>query len=371
MGLLNFGNEQKLIQNEFKRFALTEIESIAAELDKTCAFPTSIINRLSDLGLSSLIVPEKYGGAGFDATSLCIAIEEISKICASIGTILVVNNCLVAYPIIKYGQEAQKDLYLKKLATGEIGAFITDLEIDLLDKKLAAKFTSGSYSITGKRDFVLNGEAASFFVLPISSSNGKAFYLIDKGNASIIKITKPEILGMRAAGIVGLEFKETQLTKESCLIPEDKGEKVRQEISEYSNIGFSAIALGIAQASFEAALKYSKERKQFSRPICEFPMVQEMLVDMKVKIEMARLLVYDAANKFDNGQDYSLAAKIAQLHGGEAAVFSGLKAIQIHGGYGYIKDYPVERYLRDAKVLQVLEKTPHDLKSKIAKELLS
>ena len=369
MSLINFNSEQKLIQNEVKKFAQAEVDPVSAEIDKEGIFPTRIVKKLSDLGLLSLIISEKYGGSELDTTSLCIAIEELSRVCASIGTILVVNNCLVAFPIIKYGTQSQKDLYLSKLTKGAIGAYVSDLEIDLADKKIEIKAASENYIISGKRDFVLSGEAASFFMLPISLTKGKALYLLPKDTPGI-NVIKPRILGMKTAGFVNLEFKETKLNKDSCLIPEDKGENWLQIIQDYSNIGFSAVALGIAEASYEASIKYSKGRIQFGRPICKFPMVQEMLVDMKIKIDTARLLVYDAAAKFDKGRDYSLACKIARLYSTDAAVFSGTKAIQVYGGYGYTKDYPVERYLRDAKVLQVLGKTSHDIKSIIAKELL-
>ncbi len=370
MSLIDFNVQQKLIQSEVKKFATSEIESIADQIDKACVPPAEIVSKLSNLGLSSLIIPEKYGGSGLDTTSLCIAIEELSKTLASIGAILCVNNCLAAYPIIKYGNESQKDLYLNKLAKGEIGAYAADIGIDAQNKIVEVKIKNGELSISGAKEFVLNGEIASFFILPISVINKKAIYILPKENQTI-NITRPQILGIRSAGIIGLEFNDTKLPKDLCLVPEDKGEKCLEEISTYAHIGFAAISLGIAEASLKASIKYSRERKQFGKAICEFPMVQEMLVDMNTNIEATRLLVYDAAARFDRGRDFSSAAKIARLFSSDAAVFSGIKAIQIHGGYGYTKDYPVERYLRDAKVLQVLERPPHDIKSRIAKELLS
>jgi alkylation response protein AidB-like acyl-CoA dehydrogenase len=369
MGIINFNNEQKLIQNEVRKFAKAEIESLSSELDRECVFPTEIVERLFELGLLCLIVPEKYGGSGLDTTSLCVAIEEISKACASIGTILVVNNCLVAYAIMKYGDESQKQKYLGKLAKGEIGGYVPNLEIEIPDKRIKFEGAGENFLISGKKDIVLNGEMAPFFLYPISLANGKSIYILPKETRGI-KINQASIMGMKTAGIVSLEFNKTELKKDFCLTPANQGEKALAEINNYSNIGFSAVSLGIAEAALEAAIKYSKERKQFGRAICQFPMVQEMLVDMKTKIENVRLLVYDAAAKYDKNENYSLASKSARLHSAEIAVSSSLKTIQIYGGYGYTKDYPVERYLRDAKVLQVLNKTPHDLKSEIAKELL-
>ena len=369
MNLINLNNEQKLIQGEIRKFATTELDPIADEIEKNSVFPTDIITKLSELGLLSLIIPEKYNGVDMDTTSLCITVEELSKVCASIGAILVVNNCMVAFPLIKYGQESQKDYYLNKLSNGEIGAYICDTEIDIPEKKIETKAFDKNYIVSGIRDFILNGEAANFFLMPISISEGKSFCLFEKGIAGM-NLTKPEILGIRSAGIVSAEFKETELKNEYFLISEDRGEEVLKEIRDYANICFSAISLGIAQAALSASIKYSKERIQFGRRICEFPMIQEMIAEMKIKIEAARFLMYDAAFKYDNSQDYSLASKIARLHCGDMAVYSGLQAIQIHGGYGYIKDYPVERYFRDAKVIQILDITPHILKSNIAMELL-
>ena len=369
MGLINFNNEQKLIQREVRKFATAEIESQSSELDKECMFPTVIVQKLSELGLLSLIVPEKYGGSNLDTTSLCIVIEELSKVCASLATVVVVNNCLFAYPIIKYGQESHKDFFLNKLSEGVLGGYVVELEIDSVREALHICTVNGDYSISGKREFVLNGESARFFLLPVALPNGKGLYVFSK-DIKGITMAHPRILGLKSAGIVCFEFKDVLLSHGECLVPEESGKSVLEEIRDYSHIGFSAVSLGIAEASFEAALSYSKQRKQFGRPICEFPMVQEMLTDMKLKIEAARLLVYDAAAKCDTGKFCSLTSKNARLYTSNAAVFSGLHAIQIHGGYGYTKDYPVERYLRDAKVLQVLEKTPHELKSSIAKELL-
>ena len=369
MALIDFNSEQKLIRGEVRKFSQTELEPVASDIDKNGVFPVEIIKKLSDLGLSSLIIPEKFNGAALDTTSLCIVLEELAKQCASISTILAVNNCLVAFPIMNYASEQIKEYYLKKLAQGEIGAYGVDLGIDVPDTKISVTETDGACLVSGKYDFVLNGETAHFFILPVSFTNGKALYLCEE-TAGIQKI-KHHILGMRAAGIIGFEYKDLRLKGDKCLLSIDKATQALKKMQDYSNIGFSAISLGIAEAALDASVKYSKERKQFGRAICEFPMVQEMLVDMKTRIEAARFLVYDAAKKCDKAQDYTLSANIARLISSEAAVFSGITAIQVHGGYGYIKDYPVERFLRDAKTIQVLQEPPYELKSKIAKELLS
>jgi alkylation response protein AidB-like acyl-CoA dehydrogenase len=369
MGIITFNNEQTLIQREVRKFATAEIESLSPELDKECLFPTEIVQKLSTLGLLNVIVPEDYGGSNLDTTSLCIVIEELSKVCASLAAVVVVNNCLFAYPIIKYGQSLHKDFFLKKLSDGVLGGYAVEPDINSVRESLRIRTINGNHAISGKREFVLNGESAHFFVLPITLPNGKGLYVLPK-DAKGISVAHPRILGLKSAGIVCFELKDVLLSDGECLVPEESGKQILEEIIDYSHIGFSAVSLGIAEASFEAALSYSKQRKQFGRPICEFSLVQEMLTDMKLKIEAARLLVYDAAANCDTGKLSSVTSKNARLYAGDAAVLSGLHAIQIYGGYGYTKDYPVERYLRDAKVLQVLNNTPHDLKSEIARELL-
>jgi len=368
MSLIDFNSEQKLIESEIKRFSQIEIEPQSSEIEKKGIFPTEIIKKLSDLGFLSLIIPEKYGGASLDTTSLCIVLEELSKVCASIGTILAVNNCLVAYPLLKYASEEKKEYYLPKLAKGTIGAHVTELGINSSDRKVEIREAGGNNYLSGKWNFVLNGEVADFFVIPISLTDHKTLYLFER-NSNINSI-KHDILGLKTAGIVGIELNNLELKEDDYLLSgEDIGGSF-QGVLNYSNIGFSAISLGIAEAAYDASVNYSKERRQFGRAICEFPMIQDMLVEMKTKIDAAKLLVYTAAAKCDDEQYYSLQACIARLQSGAAAVYSGIKAIQIHGGYGYTKEYPVERYLREAKVIQVLHQTPYDLKLIIAKELL-
>ncbi len=368
MGLIVLSNEQKLIENEIRKFSQTELEPIANEIDKKGVFPVESIKKLSNLGLSGLIIPEEYGGAGMDTTSLCIVLEELSKVCASISTILAVNNCLVAFPVLEYATQRIKEDCLKKLADGTIGGYSIHLKMDLSSTTTEVKKSNSTYSISGKHDFVLNGETARFCLMPVLLNNSRALYILERSKG--IEVKKRDILGLRAAGVVSFAFNDIQLMAENCLVSGKNAEGAFHKIQDYTKIGFSAISLGIAEAAYDASIKYSKERKQFGRAICEFPMVQEMLVDIKTKIEAARFLVYNAAARCDDGQNYSLDARIARLHSGEAAVFSGSKAVQVHGGYGYTKDYPVERYLWDAKAIQVLNETPHDLKTTIAKELL-
>ena len=368
MPLIQFNSEQKMIQNEVRKFALSELEPIASDIDKESIFPTDIVKKLAELGLSSLIIPEKYGGADLDTTCLCIAVEELAKVSASVSLILAVNNCLVAYPMIKYGVESTKAQYLGQLSKGDVGGYVVETGFESNERKIEQQEKEGVVSIAGLFDFVLNGEAANFIVLPVEIEEGKTIFIFDKKTNN--GISKHRILGMRAAGIVSLKFKPACLISGKHLAAPQESRQVLQDIQNYSDIIFSAISLGIAEASYDAAIRYSKERRQFGRAICEFPMVQEMLVDMKTKITASRFLVYDAAAKADTDQVFALSAHIARLFASQAAVSCGLNAIQVHGGYGYTKEYPVERHMRDAKTIQLLSATPIDLKSVLAKELL-
>ncbi|HEC78829.1 MAG TPA: hypothetical protein ENI34_06765 [candidate division WOR-3 bacterium] len=369
MALINFNNEQKLIENEIRKFAQNELEPLSAEIDKEGVFPAELIKKLFDLGFFNPSIPEKYGGAGLDATSLCIILEELSRVCASIGTIIVANNCLVSYPLMKYAPLEKKEHYLGRLGRGEIGAYSTLPQFDSENNEMELKKANESVVIRGKRSFVLNGEAGDIFVLPFSSAEKISLCIFNKTDG--VELNKQNILGLRAAGITTFETAGIELSLTDCVCCDVTVEDFFKEVQAFASIGFSAVLLGIAEAAYDNSVKYSKERKQFKRAICEFPMVQQMLVDMKTRITALRLMVYEAAKKFDCGEPYVMAAYLARLYAGEAAVFAGTNSIQIHGGYGYTKDYPVERFLRDAKSLQVLELLPMEAVTRSVKEILA
>ncbi|MGB3339938.1 MAG: acyl-CoA dehydrogenase family protein [bacterium] len=362
MALIRLSSEQKMIENEVKKFAQSELDPIASEIDKEGVFPVDIVKKLSSLGLSSLIVPEKYGGAGLDTTCLCIAVEELAAVCASVSLIFAVNNSLVAYPIMKFGSEQIKEQYLKRLSDGEIGGYAVETGYALNTPRQTQEPKKGSFR------FVLNGEKANFIILPVNMENDKSFYVYDRNEKD--GLSKLRILGMRAAGIISFDAKTSISANERFLIEPSSSKRISYDIQSYSDIVFSAISLGIAEAAYNAALEYSKERRQFGRSICEFPMVQQMLVDMRTKIAASKLLVFDAAAQIDAGLKHSLNAHITRLFTSNAAVSCGLNAIQVYGGYGYTKEYPVERYMRDAKTIQLINATPVDLVATCAKELL-
>ncbi|MDI6839891.1 MAG: acyl-CoA dehydrogenase family protein [bacterium] len=365
--------EQKLIQDMVRKFASSELLPVVAELDKSATYPHEIIKKLAELGFLGITIPEKYGGANLDTVSYCIIIEELSRIFGSIGTILIVNNALVAYPILKYGNEGQKSQWLTPLAKGDIiGAFaITEgTGFNFSDIETKATKINNGYGISGKKDFIPNAEAAKLFVIFANTENGVTAFLVDRESAGLKVTEKEDTLGIRSAGICNLEFNELKVSANAILGKEGDGLKISEEAINLASIGTGAQAVGIGQAALDDSIKYSKERHQFGRPICEFQLVQDMLIEMKIKVEAARLLVYDTAIKCDSGSSFGQDAAIAKLFATDAAMVAGIKSIQVYGGYGYTKDYPVERYFRDAKVIQVWGESSIAQKIKIAKALL-
>ncbi len=360
--MIKFNNEQKLIQSEVKKFAIQEIEPLSQDIEKNGKIPEEIFKKLIGLGLLSPMIPSEYGGAGMDTTSLCIIIEELSKSCASLGFVLAVNNGLAGFTLLRFKDEKSKS-YLNRLAKGEIAGFsFAD------DSRETQIVQENPLIISGIKRFVLNGEMANFCLFSLNTGKGTRLFLVEKSKTD--KTTKPYLLGMKSAGIIDMSFENLQISEGSNLIDAAISNSVMEEIYRYFHLCLSAVALGIAEAGLEASIKYSRERRQFNRPICEFPMVQDMLAEMKMRIESVRNLVYDAANRFDSREDYTLASDIALATSTETAVYCGIKSVQIFGGYGYTKDYPVERYLRDAKSIQVMGQSGFVLKEKIAKNLL-
>lgn len=367
MSLIEFNQEQKLILNEIRKFSQSELEPLAADIDHNDAFPVDIIRKLTTLGLSGIIIPEEYGGAALDTISFCIVLEELARASASVSTILFVNNCLVAYPLMHYADKDKKSHYLKLLCEGTIAGYCVEAGIDAQRDSIKTHTTEKGYTISGEHDFVLNGETAQFFIMPVPLSD-KQLHVVDvRPN---MKPVKQNLMGLRGAGVARIGFSNIVLNHATSLTDVARTTEMLHAVHSYSNIGFAAMSLGLAVAARDASVTYAKERKQFGRTISEFPMVQEMLADMSVKIDAVRYLIYDAAACADSGEDFVRAAHTARLMSSDTAVFCGTKAVQVHGGYGYTKDYPVERYLRDAKTLQLIMDTPHDLKLAIAKELL-
>lgn len=368
MALVDFNNEQKIIQNEIRKFTQAEVEPIAGDVDKQGAFPTDVLKKLTDLGFMGAIIPDTYDGAGLDTTSLCIIVEEIARASASVAMVLSVHNCCVAYPLIKLGSTDQKNRFLKKLAVDTIGGCAMISKLDTVNR-FTTTVRNSSVVLSGISDFVMNGAQAGIISTPVMVDNSMGMGFVE-GTDGMIQETH-NMLGLRSAGIVRMKTSEKILRNTDCILDSDGNHNPYASIMAYSNISFAAISLGIAESCFQAALAYSKDRKQFNRAICEFPMVREMLVDMRTRIDAARLLVYEAARLCDDNAAFGIAANNARLFSDETAVYAGTTSVQVHGGYGYTKDYPVERFFRDAKSIQVIGMHTYEIKEQIAKEILS
>lgn len=374
-------SNQKLIQDMVREFATNELEPNAADIDNSGEFPMANIKKMAELGLMGMIVPESHGGGGMDFVSLAIAVEEISKACASTGVIVAVNQTLTAYPILKFGTEEQKKKYLPLLASAQqIGAFgLTEANAgsDPAAMETTAVLDGDHYVLNGSKRFITNGgEAGIFIVFAITDKEkgykGISTFLVEKDTPGFSLGKHEELMGLRATANCELLFDECKVPKENLLGEEGQGFKIALHTIDTSRIDIGAQAVGIAQAALDASIKYSKERKTFGKPICEYEMIQSKLAEMATRIESARLLVYKAAALKDEGvEKYTKEAAMAKYMAAEACMYSVREAIQVYGGYGYTKDYPVERFFRDAKVMEIYEGTSEIQKIVIARSLLS
>ncbi|UCG30193.1 MAG: acyl-CoA dehydrogenase family protein [candidate division WOR-3 bacterium] len=370
MSIIEMNSEQKLIRGEIRKFAAAELDPVVSDIEKNCRIPPEILAKISQMGLFGLTVPEQYGGSGLDTMTLCVALEELSRSSASLALMVAVNNCFVARSISEFASTQTKENYLKKISAGSIGCYVSYPETEITGYGFLVDSAGGGKFLSGRNDIALNGAVADFFIVPAKYGQSVVLCVLDK-NESVVSAYPVRMMGMCGAGVTGLEVEHRDLKEEDLLMIAADGLRALRSLHDYARIGLSAIALGLNEAALDASVKYSKERKQFGRAICEFPMVRDMLSEIKVSIEKSRLLVYEAASRSDKNEDFSMLARVACLTSCEGAVLSGLKAIQIHGGYGYTRDYPVERYFRDAKTLQLLCGGPVDLRSMIAEEILS
>jgi len=373
-------SEQKMLQDQVRKFAEAELAPVAPEIDKSGEFPWANIKKMAKLGLLGIIIPEKYGGAGFDFVSLAIAIEEISRVCATTGVIVAVNNSLAAYPILQFGSEEQKKKYLSLLASGEkIGAIgITEPNAgsDVAAMESTARLDGDYYILNGTKRFITNaGEAGIFVVFAYTNKElkhkGISAFIVERDTPGFSLGKHEDLMGIRASANCELIFEDAKIPKANLLGKESDGFKICMNTLDVSRIDIGAQAVGIAQGALDAAVKYSKERRAFGEPICNFEMIQQMIAEMATKIQSARLLVYYAGYYKDKGMPrFSKESSMSKYYAAEVAVEVTRKAIQIHGGYGYTKDYVVERLYRDAKILELYEGTSEIQKIVIARELL-
>ena len=371
--------EQRLIKNLASEFAEKEIKPVASEIDRTCTFPSEIVKKLFDLGFMGHFVPERYGGSGLDCLSYAIALEEISKACASTGAIVMAHNSLACAPIIDFGTEEQKEKYLPQMSRSSIGCFaLSEPESgsDAASLKTSAAKKDGVYILNGTKSWITNGREAKVAVVFARTdrskrSGGITAFIIDL-DALGVSIAKSESkLGIRGTSTVQLVFENCEVPADQVLGKEGEGFKVAMKTLDAGRIGVAAQAVGIAQAALESSTQYSREREAFGEKISGFQAIQFILADMATRIEAARLLTHKAALMKDRGEKYTKLSSMAKLYASETAMWAATKGIQVHGGNGYTTDYPVERYFRDAKITEIYEGTSEIQRIVIARQVLS
>lgn len=358
--------EQELVKKMVREFALNEVKPIAAEIDETERFPIENVQKMAKLGMMGIPFSKEYGGAGGDTLSYIIAVEELSKVCGTTGVIVSAHTSLCASLIDQFGTKAQKEKYLTALATGEkLGAFgLTEpgAGTDAAGQQTVATLEGDNYIINGSKIFITNGGYADIFIIfamtdKSKGTKGISAFIVEKGFEGFSIGKKEDKLGIRASSTTELVMSNCVVPKENLIGQEGKGFGIAMKTLDGGRIGIAAQALGIAEGAFEEAVNYMKERKQFNRPLAAFQGLQWMIAEMDTKIEAARHLVYKAACLKDNKLPYSVDAARAKLYAAEVAMDVTTKAVQIFGGYGYTKEYPVERMMRDAKITEIYEGT--------------
>jgi alkylation response protein AidB-like acyl-CoA dehydrogenase len=371
--------EQQMIQTMAREFAENEVRPIAGELDRDARFPHETVKRMGELGLMGITVSEEWGGSGADTVSYVVALVEIAKACASHAAIMSVNNSLYCGAIQRFGSQAQKEEFLRPAASGrEIGCFaLTEPEAgsDATNQNTLARREGEYYRLSGRKIFVTNGResSAAFVVAQTDRAQGRhgiSAFLVRKGTPGFEVVKTEDKLGLRASDTAEFLFTDCRVPAAWRLGEEGQGFKIAMSVLDTGRIGIAAQALGIAEGAYERACAYARERKSFGVAIGQHQMVQWMLADMATAIEAARLLTLRAAWLRDSGQPYGTAASQAKLFASEMALKVASDAVQVHGGYGYIREYDVERSLRDAKITQIYEGTSQIQKLVIARDVL-
>ena len=372
--------EQKLIQQAARDFAQTELLPEVIERDDAQRFPKEQVEKLGELGFLGMMVDPKYGGSGLDTLSYVLAMEELSKIDASTSVVVSVNNSLVCWGIEKYGNEEQKEKYLTKLSTGEIiGAFcLSEPEAgsDATSQKTTAIDMGDHYILNGTKNWITNGSSASVYIVIAQTDKEKKHrginaLIVERGAEGFEIGPKENKLGIRGSDTHSLMFNDVKVPKENRIGEDGFGFKFAMKTLAGGRIGIAAQALGIAAGAYELALKYSQERKAFGTQISNHQAIAFKLADMHTEIQAARLLVYQAAMDKDNGKDYDLSGAMAKLYASKVAMETTVEAVQIHGGNGFVKDYHVERLMRDAKITQIYEGTSEIQKIVISRSILN
>ncbi|NBB20186.1 acyl-CoA dehydrogenase [Runella sp. CRIBMP] len=375
----NLSEEHLAVKEAARDFAQNELLPGILERDNEQKFDPKLLKRMGELGFMGMMVSPEYGGGGMDTVSYVLAMEELSKVDASASVIVSVNNSLVCYGLEAYGTEEQKQKYLTRLASGEIvGAFcLSEPEAgsDATSQHTTAEDKGDYYLVNGTKNWITNGGISSVCLViaqthPELKHKGINCLIVEKGWNGFAVGKKEDKMGIRASDTHSLMFSDVKVPKENRIGADGFGFKFAMSTLNGGRIGIAAQALGIAAGAFELSLKYSQERKAFGKPIFEHQAIQFKLAEMATKIEAARLLVYKAARLKDEGKDYVEAAAMAKLFASDVAMWATTEAVQIHGGYGYVKEYHVERMMRDAKITQIYEGTSEIQKLVIARELI-
>ncbi|MGF0039443.1 acyl-CoA dehydrogenase [Peptoniphilaceae bacterium SGI.131] len=371
--------EQLEMQKMFRDFAVKEVAPIAVEIDENHRFPEENVAKMQELGFMGLPFEEKYGGAGLDTLTYILAVEELSRVCATHGVILSAHVSLGAGSIAAFANEEQKQKYLLPLASGEkLGAFALtepNAGTDAAGQKTTAVLEGDHYILNGSKIFITNASYADTYVVfamtdKSQGTKGISAFIVEKGMEGFTFGTKEKKMGIRGSATYELVFNNVKVPKENLMGKEGEGFKIAMQTLDGGRIGIAAQALGIAQGAMDRTVKYVKEREQFGRSISKFQNTQFKLADLQAEIEAARLLVYRAAALKDAGQRYSYEAAMAKLFAAKTAMYVTTECVQLHGGYGYTQEYEVERMMRDAKITEIYEGTSEVMRMVISGSVL-
>ena len=376
---LEFTEEQIMIRQSARDYATRELSQDVIERDEKQEYPDRHIKNLADLGFMGMMVDPKYDGAGMDTVSYVLALEEICKVDASTGVIMSVNNSLVCWGLEEYGNEEQKEKYLKPLARGEItGAFLLsepEAGSDATSQRTTAPVTGDHYLLNGTKNWITNGSKASVYLVMAQTDKEKGHrgintFIVERDTPGVSVAPHENKMGMRSSDTVSVMFTDVKVPVENRLGADGFGFKFAMKTLDGGRIGIAAQALGLASGALERSVKYSKERKAFGTEIANHQAIAFILADMAIKVEASRDLCLKAAWLRDQGKSYSTASAIAKVFASEAAMWVTTKAVQIHGGYGYVKEYHVERMMRDAKLTEIYEGTSEIMRIIISRDLI-
>ena len=378
-----FDKQHEMAQRLFQEFAENEVKPLAQEVDETEAFPTETVEKMKKLGFMGIAVPKQYGGQGCDPLMYVMCVEELSKVCGTTGVIVSAHSSLCADPIMTYGTEEQKQKYLVPLANGtKLGAFgLTEpgAGTDAQGQQTKAVLDGDEWVLNGSKCFITNGKQADVYIViavtGVVEKRGRKMkeisaFIVEKDTPGFTFGTKEKKMGIRGSSTYELIFEDCRIPKENLLGQKGKGFNIAMHTLDGGRIGIAAQALGLAEGALNATVEYVKERKQFGRSIAQFQNTQFQLADMATKVEAAKMLVYKAAMAKATQKVYSVEAAMAKLYAAEVAMEVTTKAVQLHGGYGYIREYDVERMMRDAKITEIYEGTSEVQRMVISSNLL-